>query len=143
MQARATYDVDGWWGGTVSGKIVVVPAGIGDAFVQRAGGEPGVTLPDHLRAEKAVVAAEARVRVVQKSTGQPVVPRAIARADHEPVEVVGGGGWVHRLTIERSTWEIVGGWTKVGAGSGRASAPPVGTNEQQSDHKPTLPKKTV
>jgi hypothetical protein len=59
MLAKMTYDVDGWWAGTVSGKTVVVPRGISDAFVQRAGGDPGVILADHLRAAKAVVAAEA------------------------------------------------------------------------------------
>ena len=39
MLAKMTYDVDGWWAGTVSGKTVVVPRGISDAFVQRAGGD--------------------------------------------------------------------------------------------------------
>jgi hypothetical protein len=56
---------------------------------------------------------------------------------------VGGGGWITRLTIERSSWEIVGGWTKAGAGPGRALAPATGTNEQQSDRKPTPGKKSI
>jgi len=129
FQFSAGHDVDRWWGGVVSGKPV--SAGVmSDAFVQRAGGEPGVVLAQHLRVDTPMVAAESRVRIVQTATWQPIIPRAVLRGDNALIEIVGGGA-CHRETIRRSGWRIVGGW-KVAGGTTRI-ADRAGAAAQKAD----------
>lgn len=132
----AGHDVDGWWNGVVSGKPVSAGT-MSDAFVQRAGGEPGVVLAQHLRVDTPMVVAESRVRVVQATTWQTIIPRGLLHGDDAPVEIVGGGGTCHRETIRRSGWRIVGGW-KVGGGANRI-ADRAGAAAQKADSK--LPEK--
>lgn len=135
FRASSVHDVDGWWDGVVSGKSVNATTAT-DAFVQRAGGEPGVVLAQHLRIDSPKVLAEARVRVVQTTTWQVVIPRAVSHGDDAPVEIV-GGGTCHRETIRRSGWRIVGGW-KVSGGTNRI-ADRAGAAAQKADSK--LPEK--
>ena len=120
------HDVDGWWAGVVSGKPVTVSTSITAAFVQRAGGEPGVELPGHGRVVQPIVAAEGRVRIVEQATWQPIVQRAVAGAADEPLNIFGDVGRVHRETIRLSRWLIVGGWDRPAGGPPRRANRPAG-----------------
>lgn len=120
------HDVDGWWAGVVSGKCVTVPKPITDAFVQRAGGKPGVEVPGHRRVVQPIMAAEGRVRIVEQATWQPIVPRAVAGDADEPLKIFGDVGRVHRETIRLSRWLIVGGWDRPVGGPPRGMNRPAG-----------------
>jgi hypothetical protein len=117
----AMFDVRGWWSGVVSGKSVNAST-MTAAFVQRAGGQPGVGLATRLRIDAPRVSAEGRVRIVEAATWQVIVPRALVRGEDSPVEIVGGAGSLHQETIQRSDWRIVGGW-KAPNGPNRIAPP--------------------
>jgi hypothetical protein len=130
FRGMSMHDVDGWFEGVTSGKSVNAET-MTDAFIQRAGGEPGVVLASHLQIGTPVVWAEARVRVVQTVTGQPVIPRGLMRGEGAAVEIVGGTGRCHQETISRSGWRVVGGW-KVPGGPNRIPVRPAGATVQKA-----------
>jgi hypothetical protein len=131
FSGMSMHDVDGWWDGVTSGTSVNAGS-MTDAFIQRAGGEPGVVLASHLQIDTPVVWAEARVRVVQTATGQPVIPRGLMRGEGAAVEIVGTTGRCHQETIRRSDWRVVGGW-KVAGGPNRMHVRPAGAVAQTAN----------
>jgi len=137
---RADHDVDGWWRGVVSSKPQKVRPGITQAFIQRAGGTPGIEVPASARADRPVVDAEGRLRVLERATGQPVIPRVIRHGRANPLLRVDGTAddFVHVLTIEQSAWQLVGGW-HIGAAALPRAARPRGNEGTQPLLQPQLP----
>lgn len=132
LKSQAKHDIDGWWAAVRTGKAVRVPAGVTDAFIQRGGGQPGIVIKD--QPEQPIVDAEGRMRVVQISTGQPVIPRVTVRGS-APVEIEGGGRCSHE-TIDFSKWRLAGGWWRAGAPPRVQNGEPAGGDGQKADNKP-------
>jgi len=117
------FQTDLWWRATCSGKSVCVPASATNVFIQDAGGSPGIVIPPEKRIVLPTLFARNRCRVIQKSTGQTVIPRVTVRGG--PTVEIEGGGECHWAAIERSGLEVVGGWIKRGG-----KTPPTHTDDE-------------
>lgn len=119
----SVFRTDIWWRAVCSGESVCVPLDVTDVFIVDAGGKPGVVIPPEERIDLATLFARSRCRVIQKSTGQTVIPQVTVRGRTIQIEDGSGNSHCHWGTLHRSGYGIAGGWIKRGnSGSGRTDA---------------------